>query len=519
MDFDDSSAKLIPPEFLAVILAGFGNELLPLTANYGDEPSPKALLPIANKPMLEYPLVWLEQSGIKDVLLICPTAHRAALSNYIQSDSSASFASLQIDLQTYEESQDLSVGTGTILRHFANRIKQDFVLLPCDFVPPASLSLTQVLNKFRTDSTYDGAIATTLFYEGRKPEKGSSTDEWGVVPTPTPIVWNAKSDTLLHIDTPDDADRNSEAIELRMSLLTKYPRVKLSATLMDSHVYVCRRRVLDVLQDKAGIDSIREEFIPWLCKPQYQRTKQEKYGRVLNPVTNALKQELALKHSTLHSKASVHLARNEEFLHSPPSDDQNQEHNRALVPDEDEDEVRIPASLRIGLVTHRAEGGYTSRANNLHAYLDLNRHFLSRHSYSLPIDQESRAKIDQKAQISSDSIVGHSTRVEERTTIKKSVVGNHCVIGKMVKIAGCVIQDHCVIADGAKIDGCILGKGTKVGEKAELSKCVTQCGYEVSAGGSARNEKLDVSDWTAAQTSEDDDDEESGEDESEESDD
>lgn len=190
--------------------------------------------------MLEYPLVWLEQSGIKgmtqravfltfcslclhvDVLLICPTAHRAALSNYIQSDSSASFASLQIDLQTYEESQDLSVGTGTILRHFANRIKQDFVLLPCDFVPPASLSLTQVLNKFRTDSTYDGAIATTLFYEGRKPEKGSSTDEWGVVPTPTPIVWNAKSDTLLHIDTPDDADRNSEAIELRMSLLTKY---------------------------------------------------------------------------------------------------------------------------------------------------------------------------------------------------------------------------------------------------------------------------------------------------------
>ena len=82
-----------------------------------------------------------------------------------------------------------------------------------------------------------------------------------------------------------------------------------------------------------------------------------------------------------------------------------------------------------------------------------------------------------------------------------------------------------------------MGKGTKVGERAELSKCVTQCGYEVGASGmsvyifcaispfirstdTARNEKLDVSDWTAAQTSEDDDeDEESGEDESAESDD
>ena len=81
-----------------------------------------------------------------------------------------------------------------------------------------------------------------------------------------------------------------------------------------------------------------------------------------------------------------------------------------------------------------------------------------------------------------------------------------------------------------------MGKGTKVGEKAELSKCVTQCGYEVAAGGmspcpsfahnslirqieTVRNEKLDVSDWTAAQTSEDDDEDDEDEDESEESDD
>jgi len=455
--------------------------------------------------MLEYPLVWLEQSGIKDVLLICPTSHRAALSNYIQSDSSASFPSLQIDLQTFEELQDLSVGTGAILRHFAHRIKQDFVLLPCDFVPPPTLALTQILNKFRTESTYDGAIATAFFYEGRKPDKGSSADEWGLVPTPTPIVWDERSETLLHIDTPDDADRNSEDLELRMSLLSKYPRVKLSATFMDSHVYACRRQVLDALQEKSSFDSIREEFIPWLCKPQYQRTKLEKYGRVLNPVTNALTQELALKHSTLHSKAPVHLQHKEAFLHSPPSDDQNQEHTKSLVLDEDEEEARIPASLRMSLVIHRAQEGYAARANNLHAYLDLNRHFLSQQTYSLPTDSDSRAKIDQKAQISSDSMVGHSTRVEERTSIKKSVIGNHCVIGKMVKIAGCVIQDHCVIADGAKLDGCILGKGTKVGGKAELSRCVTQCGYEVGAGETTRNEKLDISDWTAGRGSSEED--------------
>ncbi len=74
--------------------------------------------------------------------------------------------------------------------------------------------------------------------------------------------------------------------------------------------------------------------------------------------------------------------------------------------------------------------------------------FLGQTSYSLPSDPENRSLIDQKAQISADSMIGRSTRVEERASIKRSVIGKHCVIGKMAKIVGCVILDHCVIADG-----------------------------------------------------------------------
>ena len=164
--------------------------------------------------------------------------------------------------------------------------------------------------------------------------------------------------------------------------------------------------------------------------------------------------------------------------------------------------------------------------------------------------------IDAKAQISTDSNIGHSTRVEERASIKKSVVGRHCVIGRAVKIAGCVILDHCVIGDGcgprlsfivtlwltfrrAKLEGCILGGSTKVGPKAELSKCVTQAGFEVDAGGvfspcvfwydlltiyyidlhagNYRNAKLEISDWTTtgAYDDEDSDEDEDSEAESE----
>lgn len=65
------------------------------------------------------------------------------------------------------------------------------------------------------------------------------------------------------------------------ALLTiiRYPRTKLSTKFQDSHVYVCRRSVLDVLQQKPHMDSLREEFFPWLCRIQYQRTKRNKYDR------------------------------------------------------------------------------------------------------------------------------------------------------------------------------------------------------------------------------------------------
>ena len=142
------------------------------------------------------------------------------MSNYIQSDSS-SFPTLRIDLQTYEESQDLAVGTCTLLRHFSSRIQSDFIVLPCDFVPPPALSLTQLLNKFRTETTYDGSIATACFFEASRADKSTVTEEWGILPTNVPIVFDERSGTLLHIDTSDAADKNNEEFELRMSLLSK----------------------------------------------------------------------------------------------------------------------------------------------------------------------------------------------------------------------------------------------------------------------------------------------------------
>ena len=53
----------LPLEFQAIILSGPGNSLYPLT-NSASDSLPKALLPIGNKPLLEFVIEWIEEGGI-----------------------------------------------------------------------------------------------------------------------------------------------------------------------------------------------------------------------------------------------------------------------------------------------------------------------------------------------------------------------------------------------------------------------------------------------------------------------
>jgi translation initiation factor eIF-2B subunit gamma len=228
-------------------------------------------------------------------------------------------------------------------------------------------------------------------------------------------------------------------------------------------VYVCRRSVLDAILEKIHLDSFREEFLPWLCKIQYQKLKRRKYSRCLLSlfvilITSSahfffppgfypeayaqLSQSVALQHSTLLNLGA--------------------ENDNALSPNSDT-EVDISAGLKVGVVLHHLDTGFGIRVHDLYSYIEVNRRVsptlcvpcftdalqaLSAANYTLPTDPENRALIDQKAQISADTIIGDSTKVSERTTIKKSIIGRHCIIGKMVKIVGCILLDHCIIEDG-----------------------------------------------------------------------
>lgn len=51
-------------------------------------------------------------------------------------------------------------------------------------------------------------------------------------------------------------------------------------------------------------------------------------------------------------------------------------------------------------------------------------------------------------QIGADCLVGDSSVIGEKVSIKRSVIGRHCSVGEKIKIVNSVILDHVNIGDG-----------------------------------------------------------------------
>lgn len=106
------------------------------------------------------------------------------------------------------------------------------------------------------------------------------------------------------------------------------------------------------------------------------------------------------------------------------------------------------------------------RANTIGSYWELNRNFLRAmppvvqppatpirtpqagpSAITVPTPAAPVPLISPTAQISPDSLLGVSTRVGERASIKKCIVGRHCVIGRGAKLVGCVLWDFVVVEE------------------------------------------------------------------------
>ncbi|KAG5520096.1 hypothetical protein PMAC_001172 [Pneumocystis sp. 'macacae'] len=405
-------------DFQAIIFSGFGNGLYPLTETNN---LPKALLPVANKPMIWYVLKWCEEAGFLSIIVICQVEVELCLSSYLKSVYDG-----HIKIQVYAlSSVDETLGTADVLRKIQDKIKSDFIVLSCDLV--TNLPPHEILDFHRIHSP----TVTSLLYDISKNESFVFSKDSGR----KMFFGISKPDNaLVYVRSSVDID---EEFIIRMSMLWKYPRIYVTSTFRDSHLYIFKRWVLDLIIQNECISSIQEDLIPLLIKCQYQ---------------SLLLKQHNIKETILHyshaSNFTLDLT-NEKF-------------------------VRVISYLL-------PDNRYCMRSNTL-----------SKISTEIRISKT--AKVAQKAIIGTDSLVGENTKIDERCNVKKSVIGANCILGKSVTVINTIVMDNVKIEDGVRLDGCIVCINSIIGSKSKLKNCCISGGYEVPSETCAKNDNLIVFD-------------------------
>lgn len=252
-----STAKTPKPqgiqEFTAILFAGLGGNLSPLS---NAENLPKALLPVANKALLSYPLAWVERAGISSIIILCLDTHEASISAWLRG-----YKGLHKPTLVAASSEDVVEGSADALRNLLadskHVIRPDVLLLSCDSI--CEEAPYKFLDFYRRTETSFAA----MFHHNDSSKPGSRT------------FTGHAGDSLLYVNSEADVDGD---LELRMSLLQQHAKLTLTTSLTDLHVYACKRWILDLVSRVEDLSRLNTDLLPLLCKAQYQPLLREKYN-------------------------------------------------------------------------------------------------------------------------------------------------------------------------------------------------------------------------------------------------
>ena len=306
---------------------------------------------------------------------------------------------------------------------------------------------------------------------------------------------------LLLMDSDDVFDKNSSDLELRMSMLWTHPYVRVSTSLLDSHVYVLHLApLLPLLELHPELNNITEQLVPFVIKCQWQKRLGAKAG--WSTVPDSLTEHAVSSSSTPWGSMT------DVDAHSLPF----HPHCEMLVARMQPDMRRpLPPSQVLEAEKPRTnpDDAFMARANTVPTYLDCSRYLLRLTGASialpapfpLPVTtgcgtvpfeppKDENGPIHPRAQLSNDCLIGSNTYIEERATLKHAILGRNCIIGKGARILRCVIMDGVRIGDNAKLENCIVGMHADIGERSQLRETDVGPRYVMAPSTESKNEKL-----------------------------
>ncbi|AMD21099.1 HEL182Cp [Eremothecium sinecaudum] len=452
--------------FQAFILCGKGSKLSPFSDTRGDRGVPKALLPVANRPMIEYVLDWCDQAQFKEINIVanledieiiregiqgvlqlreqCFELLSNSVSNshthYLRKPANVNFIGSRCDV------------TGEILqKELLKTITGDFVLLPCDFVTniPPQILIDQYLNRDHN------SLAMSVYYKNvfENIDKKQIKKFFTIY---TDNEDNINQPVLLDIYSSDDVEK-TKYLKIRSQMLWRFPNSTVSIKLLNSYIYFCSHELKSLLLEDAVAGSVdgdtndtEEENTKnnsTLIRPSYFKKKNKLIKDPINCRKSLAKifRDLA-RRSWQHSKTRETIS-------------------IFILPDV----------------------GSFIRSNNLSAYMEANRCILKIKSTST---NQTAATTASSSAIGADSVVGSNCVILEKTNVKRSVLGNNCKIGNRCRIVGSILFDGVEIEDDVTLENVILGKFSKIGKKSKMTNCYVEGYYSVQPKSLLKGETL-----------------------------
>ncbi|KAF2291806.1 hypothetical protein GH714_035683 [Hevea brasiliensis] len=244
-------------DFQVVVLAGgTTKKLVPLVS----KEVPKALLPVANRPVLSYVLEQLELSNLKDLIVVVEGQDAALLVGaWI---SGAYVDRLHVEVAAVPE----DVGTAGALRAIAHHLTaKDILVVTGDLVsdvPPGAVAAAH--------RRHDAVVTTMLCSApvGGPAESGSSAGKDKIKkPRRYNIIGlDPAKQFLLHIATGAEVEKD---IRIQKSILRAVGQMEIRTDLMDAHMYAFKRSVLQkILEEKDNFQSLKQDVLPYLVRSQ-----------------------------------------------------------------------------------------------------------------------------------------------------------------------------------------------------------------------------------------------------------
>ncbi|KAJ8687630.1 hypothetical protein QAD02_023424 [Eretmocerus hayati] len=443
-------------EFQAVVLAGGkGSRMTELTAG-----KPKCLLPIANLPMIWYPLNLLEQSGFTEAIVV--------VSEHVKTDVAAAIDKLDLKIKSeivgIPDAED--IGTADSIRYIHEKIHSDLVVISTDLI--ANIDLFETLNIYRK---HNASITALLLQTPKMPDD--------FVP-PGPKSKQKPEKDLIGIDNETgrvvflaSASDFEETINMPLKLLKKHSNFTVHSKLLDAHLYIINKWVVNFLVHHKNFSTLKGELLPYVVKKQLDKPKKSIDDKNTSVVKMDTRKDIF------------------RFAEEKPRDDLIRSMSSFNDHTTDLDDAYHGDVIRC--YAHIISGKCGLRANTLHMYSLANAMVKEWYEWknegSIP-----SCSISQNATVKCTQIqncrIDENTTVNEKTSLKDSYISSNVDVDSKTRISKSIVMCNVTIQQKCVIENCILCNGCIIEEGTELKDCLVGAQHTVPSGSQHTREVL-----------------------------